>query len=110
AAAVPEVERTRHAYILAAADTKRGDLYLQLVTARDLSPRTEPVALPPAEIGSWLPETDVVVTGDGAAAALEVLPNAAAASADPIPDAVVIARLAAARTPDPAGPLPLYVL
>jgi tRNA threonylcarbamoyladenosine biosynthesis protein TsaB len=110
AAAVPEVERRRHAYILAAVDTKRGDLYVQVFAARDLAPCAEPVALPPAEIARWLGEKDVVVTGDGAATALAHLTGATPSAADPLPDAVVLARLAQTRTSEPAGPLPLYVL
>lgn len=110
AAAVPEVERGRHAHILAAVDTKRGDLYVQVFAARDLSSCAEVVALPPTEIADWLGAKDVVVTGDGAGAALAHLPGAAASAADPLPDAVVLARLAQTRAPDPAGPLPLYVL
>lgn len=114
AAAVPEVERRRHAHILAAVDTKRGDLYVQAFS-RDLAPCAEPAALPPAEIASWLGEknvavSDIVVTGDGAAQALAHLHGATPSAADPLPDAVVLARLAQTRSVDPAGPLPLYVL
>ncbi|MCC6914605.1 MAG: tRNA (adenosine(37)-N6)-threonylcarbamoyltransferase complex dimerization subunit type 1 TsaB [Rhodospirillaceae bacterium] len=109
AAAVPEVERRRHAHILTVVDTKRGDVYAQSFT-RDLAPCAEPVALAPADIGGWLGEKDVVVTGDGTAMVLEHLQGATPSAADPLPDAVVLARLAATRTPDPAGPLPLYVL
>ncbi|MGE3475377.1 MAG: tRNA (adenosine(37)-N6)-threonylcarbamoyltransferase complex dimerization subunit type 1 TsaB [Rhodospirillaceae bacterium] len=109
AAAVPEVERRRHAHILTVVDTKRGDVYAQSFT-RDLAPCAEPVALAPADIGAWLGEKDVVVTGDGTAMVLEHLQGATPSAADPLPDAVVLARLAAARSPDPAGPLPLYVL
>ncbi len=110
AAAVPEVERRRHAHILAAVDTKRGDLYVQAFAARDLTPCAQPASLPPAEIANWLGEKDLVVTGDGVALVLEHLQGATPSAADPLPDAVVLARLAALRTPDPAGPLPLYVL
>lgn len=115
AAAVPEAERRRHGHILAAVDTKRGDLYVQLFAAREHAPCVEPVALPPDQIANWLaekniPEKDILVTGDGAVEALKALPAAAPSAADPLPDAVVLARLAAARTADPAGPLPLYVL
>lgn len=109
AAAVPDVERRCHAHILTAVDTKRGDLYVQVFT-RDLAPCAEPAALPPTDIERWLGEKDVVVTGDGAAAVLAHMQGATPSAADPLPDAVILARLAANRAPDPAGPLPLYVL
>jgi tRNA threonylcarbamoyladenosine biosynthesis protein TsaB len=110
AEAVPEAERRRHQAILAAIDTKRGELYLQTFDPQTRVPRTPPVALPPAQIQDWLAEKDVVVVGDGTAEAMKALSGATASMADPLPDAVVLARLAAARAPEPAGPLPLYVL
>lgn len=111
AAAVPEVERRRHSVILAVVDTKRGDLYAQLFSAADNAARTAPAALAPADIAAWIgEERDVLVTGDGAAEAFACLPGATASTADPLPDAVILARLAQTRTIDPAGPLPLYVL
>lgn len=110
AAAVPDAERGRAETILAAVDTKRGDLYLQGFDAATRAPRAEPTALPPDQIAAWNGDSRAVVIGDGAAEALQAVPHAIASAADPLPDAVLLARLAAARTPDPAGPLPLYVL
>jgi tRNA threonylcarbamoyladenosine biosynthesis protein TsaB len=110
AAAVPNGERTRFKTILAAIDTKRGDLYVQTFAGSDLAPRTAPAALPPADLAAWMGASDVLVVGDGVTAALNALPGAVASTADSLPDARILARLATARTYDPAGPLPLYVL
>ena len=110
AGAVPAAELAHTATILAAVDTKRGELYVQAFDAANRTARGEPAALPPAEIPDWLSEDRVLVVGDGTAAALKVLGGAIASRADPLPSAVVLARLAAGRAPDAAGPLPLYVL
>ena len=110
AAAVPTPERERSKTVLCAMDTKRGDLYLQPFAAQDLAPRLEPIALSPSEIAQWLPESNTVVVGDGAGEVLKVLPKLAASAANPLPDPLVLARLAATRAPSVDGPLPLYVL
>ena len=110
AAAVPREERARFPTLLAVIDTKRGNLYAQTFAASDLAPRTAPVALPPADLADWIGEANVLIVGDGMSEALKMLPGATASSADPLPDARILARLAAARAHDAAGPLPLYVL
>jgi len=110
AAAVPRDERARFGTLLAVIDTKRGDLYAQTFAASDLAPRTAPVALPPADLADWIGEANVLIVGDGVSEALKTLPGASVSTADPLPDARILAQLAAARAHDPAGPLPLYVL
>ena len=108
--AVPATERAQAALILTAVDTKRGDLYLQTFDAAHHTPQGAPAALPPAEIPNWLTAHNVVVIGDGAALACAYLKDARASQANVLPDAALLAALAATRDPDPAGPLPLYVL
>src|SRR5690606_5554198 len=110
ARAVPAAERSQADVILAAVDTKRGELYLQTFDAATQTPRGEPVALPPAEIPNWMAERNVVVIGDGAPHALGNVSCARASAAHPLPNAVILAEIAATRGADPAGPLPLYVL
>jgi tRNA threonylcarbamoyladenosine biosynthesis protein TsaB len=110
AAAVARGERERHATILAAVDTKRGDLYVQSFESMSGAPKTAPAAVSPAELAEWSREEDAVIVGDGAREAMKVLTGATASTADPLPDAVVLAQLAEHREIDPAGPLPLYVL
>lgn len=107
---VPAMERAQAALILAAVDTKRGDLYLQAFDATHHTPQGVPVALPPAEISNWLTAHNVVVIGDGAALACAHLKDARASQASALPSGALLAALAATRDPDPAGPLPLYVL
>jgi len=109
AAAVPACERFRHRAVLAAVDTKRGDLYVQVFSTEG-DALGSPAAIPPADIAAWLIETDVCVIGDGAAQAASVVRGAKVSAGDPLPDALVLARLAATRAPDARGPLPLYVL
>ena len=110
AAAVPAPERERNETVLCAIDTKRGDLYLQLFAARDLAPGGEPIALLPSELEQWLPGGNTVVVGDGTGEVLKALPKLTVSAASPLPDPLILARLAAVRTPSVDGPLPLYVL
>lgn len=109
AAAVPPAEREMDT-VLAAIDTKRGELYVQLFDARTTAPQGDPIALPPTQIPQWLGETKVIVAGDGAYEAVKYLPGARLSAADPLPDAVLLARLASTRRAEATGPLPLYVL
>lgn len=110
AAAVPQGERERHATILAAVDTKRGDVYAQCFESTSGMPQSEPTAVPAAELGPWAQGKNVLVVGDATPEVTQALPGATASAADPLPDATVLARLAALREIDAAGPLPLYVL
>jgi tRNA A37 threonylcarbamoyladenosine modification protein TsaB len=110
AAAVPSVERERHGTIIAAVDTKRGDLYVQSFDSKGGAQNSEPAALPVAELAHWSRGHDAVVVGDGTSEALNVLAGAKASAADPLPDAVVLTQIAAISEIDARGPLPLYVL
>jgi tRNA threonylcarbamoyladenosine biosynthesis protein TsaB len=110
AAAVPQRERADRATILAAIDTKRGDLYVQSFDSMSGAPQSDPAAVPAAKLAQWARGIQAVVVGDGAPEAMAALTGATASTADPFPDAVLLARLAAERDIDPAGPLPLYVL
>jgi tRNA threonylcarbamoyladenosine biosynthesis protein TsaB len=116
AAAVPDDERGAGVSILAAADTKRGQVYIQPYCATALGPQGEAVALAPENIAAWLNENPALagktflLVGDGAALVQQALPQARASTASALPDAAVLARLAAQREPEAAGPLPLYVL
>ena len=116
AAAVPDDERAAGMSILAAADTKRGEVYIQPYCATGQEPQGEAVALAPENIAAWLNENPALagkaflLVGDGAALVQQVLPQARTSAASALPDAVVLARLAARREPEAAGPLPLYVV
>jgi tRNA threonylcarbamoyladenosine biosynthesis protein TsaB len=103
AAAVPAQERAGRG-LVAAIDTKRGDLYVQRFDENG----DGPLALSPDALPAWLGPGEIVAVGDGAAAVVAALgPCAVLSRAEAMPDPVVLARLAAHRTP--ALPLPLYV-
>jgi tRNA threonylcarbamoyladenosine biosynthesis protein TsaB len=107
AAAVAEAERAK-IQILAAIDTKRGDLYVQKFDSRLLEVGGVRV-IAPADLADWNQTQPVVVIGDGATAALAALGACGSrSSADALPNAAVIAALAAQRAPVPGGPLPIY--
>lgn len=110
AAAVPDEERARHSTILAAIDTKRNDLYIQSFESKSGAPHAAPAAVPAAELADWSRDQDALVVGDGTPEVMKVLAGVTASTADPLPNAVVLARLAEGREIDAAGPLPLYVL
>lgn len=107
--AVPNTERAHARAILSAIDTKRGELYVQLYDEHG-SALNAPVALAPPDLSTWLNIEGVCVVGDGAPLALPHLKDAFASAADPLADAVRIARRGAQTIPTPTGPLPLYVL
>ncbi|MGE4063848.1 MAG: tRNA (adenosine(37)-N6)-threonylcarbamoyltransferase complex dimerization subunit type 1 TsaB [Rhodospirillaceae bacterium] len=109
AAAVPDGERDTHDAILAAIDTKRGEIYVQTFEARTLRAKSAPVALPPGDIAAWVNNARIVAVGDAAKAVVAAAPHATLSGADAFPDPVVIAHLAAERAPD-TSPVPLYVL
>jgi tRNA threonylcarbamoyladenosine biosynthesis protein TsaB len=112
AAAIPQSERdaTRQPpHLLAAVDTKRGDLYVQQFDATERA-LSDPVSLDRAGLAAWASPGPLVVVGDAAAIAVAAIgARAVLSAADPFPDAPVLARLAAKRQPQDHGPLPVYV-
>ncbi len=110
AAAVPAAERSDPgARVLAAIDTKRGDLYVQLFD-HTLRSAAEVCAIAPDALAAWLGTGPVVVVGDAATTAAAALgPRARLSTAPALPDTGVLAQLAAARAPAGGGPLPVYV-
>ncbi len=107
AAAVAEVEEG--VQILAAIDTKRGDLYVQRFdnVAQPVSPIA---ALAPDDLAAWCSPGSILVVGDAAAVASAALgARATVSAAGALPDAAVLARLAATRESVAGGPLPVYV-
>lgn len=109
AAAVPDAERTASKAILAAVDTKRGDLYVQLFDAEN-RPQGEPAALAPTDLPAFVGEGRVCVVGDGSGPAVAALKDAFVSTTDSFPSGAHIAALAATRSAEHNGPLPLYVL
>lgn len=95
--------------ILAAIDTKRGDLYVQLFDGQAQG-TGQPLALAPSALAAWIGAGAVVAVGDGAALAVAILgAQATLSSAEALPDTAVLARLAAQQQPTALGPLPVYV-
>ncbi|MEX2451729.1 MAG: tRNA (adenosine(37)-N6)-threonylcarbamoyltransferase complex dimerization subunit type 1 TsaB, partial [Rhodospirillales bacterium] len=96
---VPADER-RARHVLVVLDAKRADHYAQ-VFAPDLSPNGEPRALPPSAIAALVRGGPVVVAGDGAGLIEAALRDAGVdfvvSAAAGIPDAALVAALAAAR-------------
>lgn len=107
--AVPDIERTRANAVLSAIDTKRGELYVQLYDGRGLA-QDAPVALSATDLSTLVSLERICVVGDGAPLAMPHLKDAFISTADPLPDAVRVARRGAQTAPTSAGPLPLYVL
>ena len=109
AGAVSADERSDGTRVLAAVDTKRGDLYVQMFD----SGRAEPGAvqvLPVADLAAHVADGPVRVAGDAAAIAVAALgPRASVSAANPLPDPAVVAAIAATRAPIAGGPLPVYV-
>ena len=104
--AVPAQERAGR-MVLAAIDTKRGDLYVQRFD-RDGRPLSESLAMNPQDLAHAFSSDAIVVVGDGAETAVAALgAHAIVSSADPLPDPALLAQLAANRAPTP--PLPVYV-
>lgn len=99
AANVPETERNGSA-VLVVLDAKRADLYAQVFSAT-LEPLTEPGAVLPADLAGLLPEGPVIVAGDAAARAAEVLAAAGIetrlSAAPGLPDAAMVAAIATRR-------------
>ena len=105
--AVPDGDVANAAGIVAVIDTKRGDFFVQKFTAAREAVG-EIAALTPEAIKTWIGAGSWVTVGDSATAIANGT-NLKVSGAGPLPDAVVLACLAATRTPQIGGPLPLYV-
>ena len=104
AATAPEKDRR----ILAAIDTKRGDLYVQMFN-RDRSPIGNINVVDLENLKLWAGPDPVTVVGDGAVIALPALgPNASASSAGPLPNVTNLAELASTREPTSETLVPVY--
>lgn len=87
--------------LLIALDSKRDDIYVQLFGA-DGAPQSEPLSLLPEEVGEILPAAQTVaLAGDMADAVLRALadrdPPLLRLAGPDLPDAAVVARIAARR-------------
>ncbi len=104
--------------LVAALDARRGEVYVQIFDG-DLAPMSDPLAATPSAVAAGLPAGPLALVGDGA-------PLVAAALAGPtgdiveldaprLPNAAVVAALAARRFAGPdaelpsAPPAPLYL-
>lgn len=104
AAAAPE----KSARILAAVDTKRGDLYAQIFD-QNCEPLGGVRVVALSELAPWVGSEPVTVVGDAAAAVVDILGSCAALSASgPLPDPVSLARLASTREPATQNLRPIY--
>jgi tRNA threonylcarbamoyladenosine biosynthesis protein TsaB len=105
AATDPALRRDR--VTVALIDSRRGDMFAQPFGA-DAAPLSQPAAADPSALDALLPAGPLLLAGDAAPAALEVLARAGRdvvlASDSAMPDPVAVARLAAAR-PLPDGPV-----
>jgi len=112
ALAVPEDERKNRS-ILACVESKRADIYVQLFDAT-VQPLSEPQALGGAALVDFAQDLGtLVLVGDASARAVEMLADTnvetVLSAAPHLPDAALIARLAAIRLGDAASPQPLYL-
>ncbi len=118
AATVPAWPPAGH--VVAAIESKRAEIYLQTFAARGSDgvpvPHGSGRAVSPADLAGALPSGPVLMVGDGAARAVEVLVaagRAASRAPDPGPCiAASVARLAAARalpSVDTDPPRPIYL-
>jgi tRNA threonylcarbamoyladenosine biosynthesis protein TsaB len=112
AAQVPVAERQGRRLVVAL-ESKRAEFYLQAFGA-DGEPVGESALVAPIDCGRWLGDTPLLLAGDAAERLAAVLPERALARASSpgIPDAAVIARLAAATWRPglrPPPPRPLYL-
>jgi tRNA threonylcarbamoyladenosine biosynthesis protein TsaB len=101
--------------LVVALGTKRSDLYVQTFDAARHA-NADPAVLPPEALPDWAPGQRLLLAGDGAPAALEPLADAGRdveiADAPGLPDAALVASLAAARLLAGEGlrvPEPLYL-
>jgi tRNA threonylcarbamoyladenosine biosynthesis protein TsaB len=117
--AVAAAQDSGDAYLLVALDSKRADVYVQLF-APDGAAVTMPASAMPGEIAALLPEgRAVAIAGDAADPVAAVLagraPEPRRLDGPDLPDAAVVARLAARRLaesqpgPDTPPPPALYL-
>ena len=97
---VPASERTDRT-VLACVESKREDIYVQLFS-NELRPLSEPLACDAAALkGLFAPGERVSLVGDASQRALDMLGgadlDAVLSAAAPLPEAAIIARLAAAQ-------------
>jgi len=107
---VPESEREDR-NVLVALDAKRADVYAQLFDP-SLKPISEPVAILPEKLPSLTGDAPLILAGDYAEAVKSVFGDqATVATGDGLPDAAVVADLAAAKgiPKDAMPPAPLYI-
>lgn len=101
--------------LVVALGTKRSGLYVQAFDAARHA-IADPAVLPPEALPGWAPDLRLLLAGDGAQAALAALADAGRnveiADAPGLPDAALVAGLAAARISageDLRAPEPLYL-
>ncbi len=111
----PEGEREAGAPFLAVLETKRADVYAQAF-APDLEPLGDAGAVMPEDLGGLFPPGPVFLVGDAAGCAAAALAEkgikATLSSAAPLPDAAVVAGMAAGKFRAGAAvtpPAPLYL-
>ena len=111
------LEEREERQVLACIESKRDDIYVQLFSST-LEPLSEPLACDATALqGLFEAGERIVVVGDAAARAFDMLAgadlDAVLSAAPPLPDPAVIATLAAARLGDarvqPGAPSPLYL-
>ena len=119
AAGVSETERQK-ANVLVVLDSKRAEVYAQAFRS-DLRPLSEAQALMPADLAALMANGEgdadrVLVAGDGAGQVIQALKDkgieAVLSTAPGVPDAAIVAAIAAERwsSEQPAEPLrPLYL-
>jgi tRNA threonylcarbamoyladenosine biosynthesis protein TsaB len=104
AAAAPE----KSARILAAVDTKRGDLYAQLFDQNRM-PHGGIRVVALSDLAQWVGPEPMIVVGDAAAAVVDALGYYASLSAaSPLPDPATLARLASTRESSNQNLVPVY--
>ena len=100
--------------LLVAIDSRRADIYVQLF-APDLTPACAPAAALPGDVAALLPDGPVAIAGNAAGLLVGALPQLALCptGGPALPDAAVVARLAAGRAatavPGMPPPAPLYL-
>jgi tRNA A37 threonylcarbamoyladenosine modification protein TsaB len=101
--------------LLVALDSRRDDIYVQLFGA-DGEPLSEPRAMLAGAVAGLLPrDRQAALAGDAADTVMATLggfdPRPVRLAGPDLPDAGVVARLAAGRTPPPVGDVasPLYL-
>ena len=108
--AVPEQEREGK-NLLVVLDAKRADVYTQLFDS-SLKPLSQPVAVMPEELPDIAGDAPLVLAGDFAATVAPIFNGTATVTpGDGLPDAVVVAALAAklGLPSHPTPPAPLYI-